>query len=128
MCNAKSEISEIYTTVQIVRQPCVIGTPISILKPTTNTQTHKMDLMDLENINLVPLTNIKQELLDAGGGNSGSIGGGGGVGIGGSVADIACIGNSDNVCLNAGTSSADTATTVCDSVEKQVIAIEWNAF
>lgn len=72
-----------------------------------------MDLMDLENINLVPLTNIKQELLDVGGsGNSSSTGGG---------ADTACIGNSDNICLSAGTSSADTATTVCDSVEKQVI-------
>lgn len=71
--------------------------------------------MDLENINLVPLTNIKQELLDVGGsGNSNSNSTGGG-------ADTACIGNSDNVCLSAGTSSADTATTVCDSVEKQVI-------
>lgn len=74
--------------------------------------------MDLENINLVPLTNIKQELLDAGGG--GDIVGGSSSSSG--VVDTACIGNSDNVCLTAGTSSADTATTVCDSVEKQVIS------
>lgn len=78
-----------------------------------------MDLMDLENINLVPLTNIKQELLDAGGGGGGS---GNGNGSSSNADNTACIGNSDNVCLAAGTSSADTATTICDSVEKQVIS------
>lgn len=75
-----------------------------------------MDLMDLENINLVPLTNIKQELLDVGGGAGGSSGSSSNGG-----ADTPTIGNSDNVCLITGTSSEDTATTVCDSVEKQVI-------
>lgn len=85
----------------------------------------KMDLMDLENINILPLSNIKQELLDAGGslgGGGSSIGGGGSAGI---AADTACIGNSDSVCLNTGTSSTDTATTVCDSVEKQVYWMIW---
>lgn len=75
-----------------------------------------MDLMDLENINLEPLTNIKQELLDAGGGGEGGSSNGG--------ADTATIGNSDNVCLTTGISNEDTATTVCDSVEKQVNASE----
>lgn len=118
-----------------------------------------MDLMDLENINIVPLSNIKQEMMDAGGSSDANGNGSSSststnttvntnttttatannsvvtaVAVAGnsnsnsnsnsgsaSAESTACVGNSDNVCPTAGTSSADTATTVCDSVEKQVI-------
>lgn len=68
-----------------------------------------MDLMDLENINILPLGNIKQETVDPGSGSSTT------------NAENACLSNSDNISnSNAGIGSDDAASTVCDSVEKQV--------